>query len=536
MAILILSGSGNKPAVKTSLVTPAGDVVGKTIQITSPTTLSSSVDVTIAKGTSLEIKQGGVITVPTGRTLTINGSFSAGIYQAFNCVGTGRVVFGPGSIKEAYPQWWGFSTSETAANNAAALLATLTASYRVVIPEGEYTITGIVHPNRQNHIVGIGSVRAGNIIINTTSAIGWDFPIASGLSWKSTMENLRIVPADGTIGIQMNQQGIHMKDVIVIGGIIAVYTQWLQNIRWENCSFYATTYAWLMQPSVSGDVIWLNTFVNILCSSSNGGTGTGTATGLHIASVNDSFVRDNLFDHLTIENVTKSINIVSATPQSVAVSNIFEHFYTEDVSVQYVSEGGGDGLNYNTWINPRLIAVGGSGQNPTTPSEFDPISTFIRGENSRIETAVAFHSQIQFPEVPVLSVQANTLDRYIEGTFTPVVSGVGAGGTATYSLQSGKYTVIGNVVTFSIAVAWTGHTGTGQMYIGGLPLASATATALLVIPQNIASPAGTIINGLTAATESAIYLYSTAVETGAFATLAVDAAGTLYVSGAYLAN
>jgi hypothetical protein len=47
------------------------------------------------------------ISVPPAVTLTINGPFEAGLYQVFDCVGTGAVTFGSGSVSGIYPEWWG---------------------------------------------------------------------------------------------------------------------------------------------------------------------------------------------------------------------------------------------------------------------------------------------------------------------------------------------------------------------------------------------------------------------------------------------
>jgi hypothetical protein len=64
---------------------------------------------------------------------------------------------------------------------------------------------------------------------------------------------------------------------------------------------------------------------------------------------------------------------------------------------------------------------------------------------------------------------ANALDDYEEGTFTPVLNGVGSTGTGTYTLQQGRYTKIGRTVSIDIVLTWTAHTGTGTMYITGIP-------------------------------------------------------------------
>lgn len=83
---------------------------------------------------------------------------------------------------------------------------------------------------------------------------------------------------------------------------------------------------------------------------------------------------------------------------------------------------------------------------------------------------------VAFPAVQVSSSDANTLDDYEEGTFTPRVDGITTAGTATYTIQVGTYTKVGRLVTVSGQVAYSGHTGTGDMRIGNLPFTSANVT------------------------------------------------------------
>jgi hypothetical protein len=51
---------------------------------------------------------GKILTISATKILTINGKFeSPGLYQIFLCQGTEGVLFGQGSAKKVYPQWWG---------------------------------------------------------------------------------------------------------------------------------------------------------------------------------------------------------------------------------------------------------------------------------------------------------------------------------------------------------------------------------------------------------------------------------------------
>ena len=82
---------------------------------------------------------------------------------------------------------------------------------------------------------------------------------------------------------------------------------------------------------------------------------------------------------------------------------------------------------------------------------------------------------ITFPATQSASSDANTLDDYEEGTWTPVVAGGSTAGTGTYTLQEGTYTKIGNMVVANCGVTWTAHTGTGDLTITGLPFTASSA-------------------------------------------------------------
>jgi len=64
-------------------------------------------DITIPANVTLFFTEGGSLNVDNAITVTINGHIRSELYQIFYWVGTGRVVFNPGSVKEVYPEWWG---------------------------------------------------------------------------------------------------------------------------------------------------------------------------------------------------------------------------------------------------------------------------------------------------------------------------------------------------------------------------------------------------------------------------------------------
>lgn len=70
------------------------------------------------------------------------------------------------------------------------------------------------------------------------------------------------------------------------------------------------------------------------------------------------------------------------------------------------------------------------------------------------------------------------IKQYRDTSFTPTIVGSTAAGTGTYSSQVGHYTRIGNMVTFTLQLVWSAHTGTGNLRVAGLPFTSLNTTGL----------------------------------------------------------
>ena len=84
---------------------------------------------------------------------------------------------------------------------------------------------------------------------------------------------------------------------------------------------------------------------------------------------------------------------------------------------------------------------------------------------------------ITFPATQVSSADANTLDDYEEGTWTPVISS--GGGSITSYTSSGYYTKIGNSVTVNFRILITNNgTGSGGVNVSGFPFSAKTSSTL----------------------------------------------------------
>jgi hypothetical protein len=82
---------------------------------------------------------------------------------------------------------------------------------------------------------------------------------------------------------------------------------------------------------------------------------------------------------------------------------------------------------------------------------------------------------ITFPATQVPSADANTLDDYEEGSWTPVYTGSGGSiGSTAYTTRNGTYTKIGNVVIVGLQLLLSNKgSWTGTVVITGLPFTAA---------------------------------------------------------------
>jgi len=90
--------------------------------------------------------------------------------------------------------------------------------------------------------------------------------------------------------------------------------------------------------------------------------------------------------------------------------------------------------------------------------------------------------QIKFPATQNASADANTLDDYEEGTWTPVFRGGTGNPTVGYATQEGTYTKIGRKVYVRGRITLSSASGgSGTLRIGGLPFTSAAVFS----PMNV---------------------------------------------------
>lgn len=154
-----------------------------------------------------------------------------------------------------------------------------------------------------------------------------------------------------------------------------------------------------------------------------------------------------------------------------------------------------------------------------------------------LDLSAASSGQLKFPATQNASADANTLDDYEEGTFTPTVIGDGTAGTATYTTQTGKYTKVGRQVFVEIVLGWNSGTGTGGLRVSGLPFTVAVggySAATIGRINDLALTAGATPQAYFEPNTTQMIFNQVASGGGAYASIAYDAAASsLILSGSY---
>jgi hypothetical protein len=170
----------------------------------------------------------------------------------------------------------------------------------------------------------------------------------------------------------------------------------------------------------------------------------------------------------------------------------------------------------------RLMAFQyGSGGSPTS------VGTVVTNGTSIQLTNV---SGITFPATQSASANANTLDDYEEGTWPPVLTFGTTNQTITVLLAT--YTKIGRSVTINMQIQWAAKSGSGRVFITGLPFAKEAGGT---IPLLAGCPAGSVTTG------AAIFYnvdgggtaLNFAEQAGDIDSASLAASGSLFCSGTY---
>jgi len=149
---------------------------------------------------------------------------------------------------------------------------------------------------------------------------------------------------------------------------------------------------------------------------------------------------------------------------------------------------------------------------------------------------------ITFPATQSASTNANTLDDYEEGTWTPTITRSSSNPTVTYTNQLGSYVKVGRLVNATFAVFWSANSGgSGNFTISGLPFPNTNSS------DNYSQAFGVDMSGVTfAVSTTTLGGYVNINDTRVFLTCAGSAVasagptlgstGYLFMSVTYMAS
>ena len=139
---------------------------------------------------------------------------------------------------------------------------------------------------------------------------------------------------------------------------------------------------------------------------------------------------------------------------------------------------------------------------------------------------------ITFPATQSASSNANTLDDYEEGTWTPVLQF--DANTQSIAVNQATYVKIGKAVNINMQITWTAKSGSGRVFITGLPFAKEAGGTVAVL--------GACLGGSVTTTEALFYnidaggtTLNFAQQTGDISSGSLATGGSLMCTGTYFA-
>jgi hypothetical protein len=206
-----------------------------------------------------------------------------------------------------------------------------------------------------------------------------------------------------------------------------------------------------------------------------------------------------------------------------AASRIFQDDSKFQIDVDFANTKSGTYLAFNTDGSEKARLNGGG--------ELLIGTTSTTANGGLLQLA----SGITFPATQVAATNANTLDDYEEGTWTPTITGSTSAGTATYATRVGRYTKIGNIVQYECYISYSSGTGTGDLRVTGLPFTSSSsyyAPAACTL-ENITLTANNYAVPYVQNSNTYVAMAQNPTGGGARAGIPYDVAGEIMLQGTY---
>jgi hypothetical protein len=354
-------------------------------------------------------------------------------------------------------------------------------SFKENSTDGDFS-TGLLFTTQGNGVAPSEKMRldfGGKLLLGVTSSTGLsngDFAMANGnhIRFRNAANSAYISAFEFTSanGLNIGTGGSLYNITFGISGIGEV-------ARFNNGTGYLGLFN--QNPGAMLDV-GPTTGASQVAAILRGGSGLGNTGGLGLYTNDVSATARNwglvsnssAYGDFSIRQGTS----IGANPLSAGVDRL------------YISNGGQVVINNgSTVVDTALLTVScTAGTGSTTPlslrvgvdSDGYTALTFrnqsgIQGGITCNTTSISMSgvSGITFKATQVPSADANTLDDYEEGTWTPVLTD-GVNSVASYFYQYGSYIKVGRIVTINctISVFNKGSLGAGDVFITGLPFTS----------------------------------------------------------------
>ena len=156
-------------------------------------------------------------------------------------------------------------------------------------------------------------------------------------------------------------------------------------------------------------------------------------------------------------------------------------------------------------------------------------------------SGIASVNGIQFPATQSASADANTLDDYEEGTWTPAINFGGASVGITYTIQTGYYVKIGRVVHVNCYLLLSNKgSSTGAIAFTGFPFtannASSAYNTLSFYCGGATSTSGSYMCYIAPNTAYASLLFSQTGSPGTFSNTQCNNSSDFIIAGTYMAT
>jgi hypothetical protein len=154
--------------------------------------------------------------------------------------------------------------------------------------------------------------------------------------------------------------------------------------------------------------------------------------------------------------------------------------------------------------------------------------------NPNFSGTIITEGRIAFPSVQIPSNNPNILDDYLEGFWNPTIAGLTTVGTATYSTRQGSFTKIGRRVFVECFIEWTGHDGTGNLSLSGLPYLSAITNTVSCWHRNLSLNSNCVLQTYIPVGQSIVVFKQITTGVSAENNVPIDVAAGIMISGSYL--